>query len=213
LSAWYKLLKPALIYFRRQRAARIKERFPDLDKWNVLDLGGSLHLWEEVGSVLKPASLTILNIAKDGQSASGSGNAADFARIVLYDGRTIPFDDQEVDLLICNSVIEHVPPPERAGLAREIVRVAKRFVVQTPAKEFPLEPHFVFPLIHWLPAALARRLVAITPLALVIGRDEAKTMFDEVRLLGEREIRALFPGGKIIRERLLGMTKSYLVFG
>lgn len=179
----------------------------------MLDLGGSVHFWEEVGSVLKPASLTIMNIAKDGQSASGSGDKADFAKIVLYDGKNIPFGDREVDLLICNSVIEHVPPAERAGLAREIMRVAKHFVVQTPAKEFPFEPHFVFPLMHWLPSSLARRLVAITPLALFNGRERANDMFDEVRLLGEREVRALFPDRKIVRERALGMTKSYLVFG
>lgn len=213
MSTWYKLLKPALKHFRTKRALSIKQRYPQIESMDVLDLGGSVHFWEEIEAILKPKSVVIMNIAADSQSASGSGSTKDFARVVLYDGKRIPYDDQSVDLLICNSVIEHVPPADRAELVAEIQRVAKRYVLQTPANEFPLEPHLVVPLIHWMPRSLARKLVPISPMALLNGKQRAYEMFDEVYLLDKIEVGSLFPHKEVVRERFLGLTKSYLVFG
>src|SRR5690348_16864302 len=139
MGLYYRIVGPAMERFRRKRAERIRQAFPDIDGMTVLDLGGSLHFWQVVGSVVKPRKVSILNIADD-----RSANAKNLhGEIELYDGKTIPRDDGSVDLLICNSVIEHVPPAERDGLAREIRRVARNYVIQTPAYAFPLEPHFV----------------------------------------------------------------------
>ncbi len=70
---------------------------------------------------------------------------------------SIPFADGEFDLVYCSSVIEHVPPERRGRLAAEIRRVGRGFFVQTPAFAFPIEPHSLLPLAHWLPRPLARR--------------------------------------------------------
>src|SRR4051794_26662392 len=63
--------------------------------------------------------------------------------------RRLPFADNEFDLAYSNSVLEHVN--DRAGLAREIRRVARSWWVQTPAFSFPIEPHALLPFAHWLP--------------------------------------------------------------
>lgn len=212
MSKWYKLLRPALKHFRTRRALRIREHFPEISSMNVLDLGGSVHFWEEVGGILKPMSVLIMNIAANGQSASGSGDARDFAHVVLYDGKHIPLENQSIDLLICNSVLEHVPPRDRAGLVAEIKRVAKRYVVQTPASEFPLELHLLMPILHWLPRSFARKLVPFSPMALLNGRQASYRMFDEVYLLSKKDVRQLFPTQQVFCERFLGLAKSYLVF-
>ncbi len=68
----------------------------------------------------------------------------------------LPFADQEFDLVYCSSVIEHVPPARRAAFAAELRRVGRGWMVQTPARSFPLEPHALLPFAHWLPVALRR---------------------------------------------------------
>jgi hypothetical protein len=109
-------------------------------------------------------------------------------------------------------VIEHVPPGERAGLATEIMRVARNYVIQTPAKAFPLEPHFIMPFLHWLPRRLGRTVVKFSPFGL-IHRDPAMTQsfYDEVNILTANEFRALFPEGEFLIERFLFIPKSYLI--
>ncbi|MFN3819230.1 class I SAM-dependent methyltransferase [Blastomonas sp.] len=212
MSKWYKLLKPILQKFRTSRALLIKSHFEDIENFKVLDLGGSIHFWQEVGHILKPKQLVILNIAADHQSVGSNASISDHEAIVLYDGKKIPFGDKEFDLVICNSVMEHVPPSERAGLAAEIDRVAKRFVVQTPAQSFPIEPHFVSPIVHWVPRSIGRMMSTLTPLSLFNGPGYARSMFDEVVLLNEKEMRQLFPKSNIVREKSMGMTKSYMAF-
>ena len=44
--------------------------------------------------------------------------------------------------------MEHVPPAERKALGKEMARVAKEVFCQTPARTFPLEPHFIMPFVH-----------------------------------------------------------------
>src|SRR4051812_47722348 len=70
---------------------------------------------------------------------------------VRADATALPFADGAFDLAYCNSVLEHVAPADRPALAREIVRVARTWWVQTPAVSFPVEPHALLPFAHWLP--------------------------------------------------------------
>jgi|GEM_PF-3452676 len=69
------------------------------------------------------------------------------------DGRRMPqFTDGQFDLVISNSVIEHVGNSrEQRRFAEEIQRVGPRYFVQTPNRRFPLEPHFLLPLFQYFP--------------------------------------------------------------
>lgn len=208
MPSWFQLISPAMTHFRRERAQQIQRRFPDISRMSVLDLGGSHHFWKAVEQIIRPAKVTVLNVTDDA-TANATEESGD---IVLYDGRTIPFGDRSIDLLICNSVIEHVPLEARAPLAREIERVARRYVVQTPAFEFPVEPHLVAPFIHWLPRSVGRPLSRLTPRAFASGRP-ATVVFDEVHLLRAKDVASLFPDAELVTERFLGLPKSYLAFG
>ena len=126
MRLWFYALSPFMKRFRISRARKIKRIFPDIDNRAIVDIGGSLHYWRHVKSEIRPKQITIYNIALDNQfDAANVGEAPTNIQASIYDGKHIPASDKQIDVLICNSVIEHVPPSERVGLAREIVRVAR----------------------------------------------------------------------------------------
>jgi hypothetical protein len=110
----------------------------------------------------------------------------------------LPFGDGEFDLAYSSSVIEHVPPERRAAFAAEVRRVARGWYVQTPARSFPIEPHALLPFAHWLRPGLRRRY----------WRLGAMGHWEDIRLLGRRELEALF--GRARAERVGPLTKSWV---
>jgi SAM-dependent methyltransferase len=171
--------------------ARRHERFFALTQLGeharILDLGcGRLGL-----RALEP-TLDITGVDVDEQP----GYPGPFVRADAT--RELPFADGEFDLVYCSSVIEHVPPAERAAFAAELRRVGRGWFVQTPARSFPVEPHALLPFVHWLPRPLRRpywRLGAADPV-------------EEISLLSRRELEAMF--GPARRERLGPLTKSWV---
>jgi SAM-dependent methyltransferase len=110
----------------------------------------------------------------------------------------LPFADGEFDLVYCSSVIEHVPPAQRAAFAAELRRVGRGWFVQTPSRSFPIEPHALLPFAHWLPRPLRR----------LYWRLGAADAYEEIELLSRREVEALF--GPARPERLGPITKSWV---
>jgi ubiquinone/menaquinone biosynthesis C-methylase UbiE len=197
--------------FRRSRARLIKQYFPGIEGSTVVDIGGSWPFWNTVNDILRPARVLIFNISSARTTMSYAGTL-DHVETHLYDGKHLPLEDRGADYVICNSVIEHVPLDERAGLAREIRRVARNYVVQTPSAAFPVELHFMMPGLQWLPRQLARKLVPITPFSLLQGGN-MQGFFDETRLLSKRELIGYFPDAHFHAERFLGIPKSNLMIG
>ena len=211
MISWSALIGPAQRRFRAARIDKIRAEFPDLVGATIIDIGGSIPFWRMAAPVLQPKSVKIYNIHHH-RMVMGDELTDRRIELFLYDGVTIPEADGSADLVICNSVIEHVPPAARAGLAREIERVGKAYVVQTPSPVFPLELHFGLPFLHWLPRKMGRALSKVSPFHFLSGAD-GPTYFDETRLLSHKELRQLLPQAKIVTERLAGIPKSYLAIG
>jgi SAM-dependent methyltransferase len=112
----------------------------------------------------------------------------------------LPFEDGAFDLVYSSSVVEHIPPAQRAAFARELLRVGRALYVQTPAFSFPLEPHALLPLAHWLPVPVRRPY----------WRLGAQGHWEDVHLLRRREVAGLFPGTTIVPERVGPLTKSWI---
>ncbi len=110
----------------------------------------------------------------------------------------LPFAAGEFDLVYCSSVIEHVPPARRAAFAAELRRVGRGWMVQTPARSFPIEPHALLPGAHWLPIALRRHY----------WRLGAAGSWEEIHLLSRGELESLF--GPARPERLGPLLKSWV---
>lgn len=130
------------------------------------------------------------------------------------DGCRMPFADRSFELLHSNSVIEHVGTWERQqAFAAEARRVGRTLWVQTPAREFLVEPHLLAPFVHWLPRGWQRRLIRNGTIWGLMTRptpQQVGEFLNEVRLLTRGEMQQLFPDCRILTERFLGMSKSYI---
>lgn len=212
VSAFVKIFGPASRRFRRERAERLLDRLPEIRGGRVVDIGGSLPFWKYLLPILQPAEVKIYNITS-GRMVYGMTERFENVECHLYDGSSVPLADGEADVVICSSVIEHVPLENRRAVAREIRRLGKRYYVQSPAKAFPLEVHFMMPFIHWLPRPVGRMLARVSPWRFMIGEPvSTDAYFDETRLLSKKEMRALFPDATIETEWFMGMPKSYMAF-
>ena len=170
----------------------------------ILDVGGSAFNWNLVA--VQP-QVTLLNINR---------LQTDHYNFVFIegDGRYLDFPDGDFEIVYSNSVIEHVGGWEdQVGFAREATRVGKSYYVQTPNKWFFVEPHLLTPFVLYLPhrwvKALARNFT-VWGLLTRPSRKEAEDFVDNIRLLGEREMRRLFPDARILKERFFGLTKSLI---
>jgi ubiquinone/menaquinone biosynthesis C-methylase UbiE len=134
---------------------------------------------------------------------------------IAADGRQLPFSDKEFDLVFSNSVIEHVGDRDsQMRFANEMLRVGKSIYCQTPNRWFPIEPHLIAPFLHWLPFAMARRLVrygSIWGLVTRPSQEQIDDLLSSIRLLSLREVRRLFGGCTIRSERIFGLAKSFIV--
>jgi|SRR5579884_1670903 len=202
-----KLFERVVRRFRARRMRRFAAAFAIHGETTILDVGGTALNWS-----LLPARprLVFLNTGREHRDAGFTW--------VVGDGCALPFRDQAFDIAYSNSVIEHVGSEDRQrAFAAEIARVGRRYWVQTPNRRFPIEPHLLTPLLHWLPRRVQRWLAPRFTLWAALVRPSRdrhefyiRHYLNDIRLLSAADLRRLFPGARMIRERLLGLTKSLI---
>lgn len=195
--------------FRRRRMQRFVEWMKPQPSTRILDVGGTLGNWRYLDLRL-PITLLNLDLGHDREDYPEN------VRFRAGNALEIPFADGEFDIAYSNSVIEHVFTWEnQQRFAAEVCRVGRRVWVQTPAREFFLEPHLITPFIHWLPVAWRHRLLRNFTVWGWIkrpSRHEVGEFVREVQLLSRPQVQALFPHCRIYVERWLGMPKSYIAY-
>jgi hypothetical protein len=199
----------------RMRAKRFRLFLALLDQVTppirLLDVGGTPTFWSmRDPRWMERLDVTCLNLEE-------LPSEAPRVRSIVGDARDLSrFGDRAFDVAFSNSVIEHVGGADsRRRMAQEIRRVARRYFVQTPNRYFPIEPHFVFPFFQFLP----RRVRIWLLLHFDIGWSRRKTervaaerVVDAIELIGEGELRRLFPEARIYREKFYGFTKSLIAY-
>ena len=175
----------------------------------LLDVGGAVGFWSNLEAI-DGSRIVLLNVGE----IEPPDDPARFL-CVCGNGRGLPFGDSSFSLAFSNSVIEHVGVfQSQQQFADEIRRVAPRFWVQTPARECPVEPHYLALFVHWLPANVQRRVLRWVSVWGWVARpsaDDIDSMVRETHLLTGKQFRALFPDCEVITERLFGIfPKSYI---
>ena len=179
---------------------------------SLIDIGGESGTWISNPPVVGRIDLVnpkVLQIDSAARSSRGMSS-------IVGDGRDlVDVADQSYDIAFSNSVIEHVGTWEdQQKFAAEMHRVGKKLWCQTPARECPIEPHYMAPFIHWLPRSLQRRLIRrFTPWGWLSKPppEDIDFMVDTTRLITLREMKQLFPDCQILVERILFIfPKSYI---
>jgi hypothetical protein len=172
----------------------------------LLDLGGTPNFWR--GQVPEGVSLTVLNLVEQEPLAGMTvvvGDACDLTR----------FESKSFDIVFSNSVLSFVGGWERQRqMAGEVRRVGWRFFVQTPNQSFPIDRRTLMPFFHWLPPskqAWVLQRISVGRYKRVRDPQLASHLTTRVRDVTRRELRELFPEGTMVAERVLGLTKSFMV--
>jgi SAM-dependent methyltransferase len=189
----------------------------------VLDLGGSTGQFSR--RLLRRADLdmTVADIVDTSRECAAAG----LRFVQLEETPRLPFEDGQFDIVLANSVIEHVTVPKadsarmdwaeaewkrraqegQRQFALEIARVGRGYFVQTPHKRFPLDQHLWLPFTNWLPHRPLLRLVALTNRIWI-----KRASLVDWQLLGPEDMRRYFPDAELHIERALGLPKSLIAF-
>jgi hypothetical protein len=187
---------------RRRRFEQFLTMLHVSSSTSILDVGGTEFIW--LGTGLEK-NVTLLNIGFEARRAPFRYLACDACNL----GHVA---DAAYDVVYSNSVVEHVGSFEAQQMfAREVRRVGRRYWVQTPNRHFPIEPHFLFPMFHSLPAHVKRAVALRWPYShpLRCGMDVLEEL-RKLRPLDTDEMQKLFPDAQIVVERWLGMVKSLI---
>jgi hypothetical protein len=190
---------------RGKRWQEFSAAFPQLSDMHVLDIGGDARAWRTSG--LRPAHLTLLNLVdQDVDEPWMSAIVGDACE---------PLDNiPDVDLVYSNSVIEHVGGHwRRARFADGVRRAGSHYWVQTPYRYFPIEPHFLFPGLQYLPKAAQAAAIVRWPVGhyrRVHRREQALESAMSLELLSIAELSTYFSDAKIKREKFMTLTKSII---
>ena len=187
-------------FLRRKRMRKFSLLFNEKLNSLILDVGGFLENWKLMQVVPR---LILLNL-----HPPSPGYELNESLWVIGDGRQLPFKDNEFDIIYSNSVIEHVGDLlSQQKFAKEIDRVGVSYFIQTPYKYFFIEPHFMLPLIQFIPKTYQRMLARILNKYGLVYSEES---LDSIRLLSYSDMKKLFPDAVILREKILFMTKSLI---
>ena len=197
---------------RRKRTALFESLLTPLAKpIRILDVGGTELYWKMTDLAGNDKiSIWLLNLETVSTSLLNCTS-------VRGDARRLDFENDNFDVVFSNSVIEHVGNYEdQLQMAKEVLRVGRRYFVQTPNKYFPVEPHFVFPFFQFLPFGLRvwfLRNFNLGWFPKTPDKSSARQIVESIRLLDRREFIQLFPDAKIYEEKIFGLTKSFIAYG
>ncbi|WP_024831333.1 methyltransferase domain-containing protein [Ruminiclostridium josui] len=206
----------SISYKLRRKRMQLLERLlegvcHDSNGLKIIDIGGTQAFWDCLApDFISRCTVTLLNLKIT------AANRDNFISILGDATNMSEFGDKTFDLAFSNSVIEHIGDFEaQKKMAMEVQRVGKMYFLQTPNKHFPVEPHFIFPFFQYLPLCIKVFLIShfnLGPYKRITDKDKAKALGQSIRLLTKKELKKLFPSANIYEEKVLGLTKSFIVY-
>jgi hypothetical protein len=180
---------------------------------SVIDIGGTHIFWKVMPpEVLEGCNVKVLIVNLPGVEVPRQEGCFTYED---SDGCDLGnYKDLQFDIAFSNSVVEHVGDWGRMKqFAGEARRVADNHFIQTPNFWFPVEPHCVTFVFHWLPFATRVWLLMHFDLGYWRGRrsvDAAVATAESAKLLNANMMRALFPDSRLVKERFFLLPKSLI---
>jgi hypothetical protein len=175
---------------------------PGMRILNVGASGTSIGLPEQLESFYQPLS----QIIGGGISFADVQDYRDSfpgVQAVVFDGCALPFADKSFDIIYSNAVLEHLPDYEMVKrFAAEVQRVGNGWFITTPNFWYPFDPHYHLPFVQLLPQTTQRSLV----------KRMGKTPYEHLHLLTARQLRTLFPAGKVVRSRVTFYPETLIAY-
>jgi len=199
--------------FREKRMRMFVNEIKPQASEMILDVGGAWYTWSDK-RVARGHVLLINKTDFDYQICDDICEDLDVS-FKSGDATDLEFENGSFPIAYSNSVIEHVGNyAAQQRFASEILRVGKKVWVQTPAREFVVEPHYMTLFVHWLTPAVQKKILRWVSLWGWVQRPDKQyisQLVDEIRLIRRCEMVELFPNCRIIEEKVLGIfTKSYI---
>ena len=121
-------------------------------KVKILDLGGTQEYWEMM-NFTDPNLIDVI-LVNFGDIKVTLPNFK-FVKSDVFDLNLLAID---CDIIFSHSLIEHV---DHEKFSKMIRYFNKSYFIQTPNKYFPIEPHFMIPLLQFMPTWLKYWIVRI----------------------------------------------------
>lgn len=183
---------------------------------HILDVGGTMQFWNNFVERVPEGlinSVDVVNLPPR-QECVSTIRGVEFN---VYCGNALDLTNLKrtnYDVVFSNSVIEHVGSLRaQRDMGRKIQELGNFYWVQTPAKVFPIEPHFYFPFFPYLPLSLRSFLYANFSLGFMQRAGdpfEGRIACDETRLLNLVEVKGIFVEATVLVETLGFLSKSYI---
>ncbi|WP_422376357.1 methyltransferase domain-containing protein [Roseibium sp.] len=193
----------------------ITKTFQEKGSVRILDIGGTVQYWRIVDEAFledNKVQITLLNLP--GSQAFEAQGRFSFMTGDATKDIWSELNADDFDLIHSNSVIEHVGDwAQMKRYAANIKDFPGGYFVQTPNFWFPVEPHCMTPIFHWLPKATRVWLVRHFSLGhwpKASSTDEAVETVESARLLNHAMFVALFDDAKIRKEKITFLTKSFM---
>lgn len=198
---WYSKVAP----LKGERTAKILLSYKN-SKARLLDLGCGIGLTTAVLAKYFPNSM---GCDIDGKEVKASKEFLRLlkikTKIILYDGRRLPFEDNSFDIVTSIEVTEHVANPEL--MLKEIRRVLKPdgiLHITTANKWWPIEPHYHLPFLSFLPKDLANIYLKLS------GRGVS---YDDINLPGYNMFYSLVNKYFSVGDITLDVIEKYRKYG
>jgi SAM-dependent methyltransferase len=184
----------------RERRVQFFAQHIDHEGENILDVGyGYGHFEDQLVKLGVRNRVIALDIVPRGVSRHPNVKA-----FVVADAAHLPFANRSIDLIYCNSLLEHVGGwHTQRRVFTEIERVGCKFFVQTPNRYFPIEPHHLLPLFQYWPPSVQRWVGQN-----ILGHYEQVWLLDRRAV---KELAGISDGITIWEEKMLGLTKSFVL--
>jgi Methyltransferase domain len=176
----------------------------------LLDVGGTEGFWRSLHFQTDDVQITLVNLEKQNTSLKNISSVVGDAKQMR------DFPNQSFDVAFSNSVIEHLCDFNgQRKMADEVRRIGRRYFVQTPNRNFPMEPHFLFPFFQFFPLSARIWIASHYRVGWYCRPNDpaaAKREVEAIRLLNRREFQSLFPEAKFYQERFFGIIKSFTAY-